>query len=255
MVDKTVVITRPTAQALPLAQQLAACGRQYELFPLLEILPLDDLADLDAALAGLHNYALVAFVSPNAIDAVFNRLPSWPTGVRIGVMGAGSRAALAAHGIDDGNADIISPADPERSDSETLLAVLDLQALSKQKVLIIRGESGRELLAEALRAAGIEVDQLAAYRRVAPDFTEQRQLQLSRLLTAPHDWIITSSEGLRILSQWANQLQLPGAVAKMQQQHLVVPHVRIAETAKKLGFQSITLTGSGDERLLVALQS
>jgi uroporphyrinogen-III synthase len=40
----------------------------------------------------------------------------------------------------------------------------------------------------------------------------------------------------------------------MQQQHLIVPHARIAETAN-LGFSKLTLTGSGDERLLAALQS
>jgi uroporphyrinogen-III synthase len=41
----------------------------------------------------------------------------------------------------------------------------------------------------------------------------------------------------------------------MQQQHLIVPHARIAETANNLGFSKLTLTGSGDERLLAALQS
>jgi uroporphyrinogen-III synthase len=41
----------------------------------------------------------------------------------------------------------------------------------------------------------------------------------------------------------------------MQQQHLIVPHARIAETARALGFARVTLTGSGDERLLAALQS
>jgi uroporphyrinogen-III synthase len=44
-------------------------------------------------------------------------------------------------------------------------------------------------------------------------------------------------------------------VAKLQQQHLIVPHARIAETASALGFNAVTLTGSGDERLLAALQS
>jgi uroporphyrinogen-III synthase len=43
-------------------------------------------------------------------------------------------------------------------------------------------------------------------------------------------------------------------VAKMQQQHIIVPHVRIAESAQKLGFGHITQTGSGDEPLLAALQ-
>jgi uroporphyrinogen-III synthase len=44
-------------------------------------------------------------------------------------------------------------------------------------------------------------------------------------------------------------------VVKMQLQSLIVPHVRIAETAQSLGFTRVTLTGSGDEQLLAALQS
>ena len=50
------------------------------------------------------------------------------------------------------------------------------------------------------------------------------------------------------------QLDNPDSVAKMQQQRLIVPHTRIAETAKKEGFLNVLLTGSGDERLLAALQ-
>lgn len=259
MRNKAVVITRPTAQAAPLAQRVAAMGLRPEEFPLLEILPLADSSALDAALASLDDYSLVAFVSPNAIDATFARIKRWPAGVCIGVMGAGSRATLAQHGVTDANARILSPTDTERTDSETLLAVLDLQALKAGRVLIIRGESGRELLADALRAHGITVSQVAAYRRVAPAFTPERMQKLSSLLNQENDWLVTSSEALRTLLAWAGELATKSdnvdAVAKMQQQHLIVPHVRIAETATSLGFQSITLTASGDEHLLVALQS
>jgi uroporphyrinogen-III synthase len=44
-------------------------------------------------------------------------------------------------------------------------------------------------------------------------------------------------------------------VAKVQQQSFIMPHIRIQETAQTLGFRNITLTGSGDEQLLAALQS
>jgi uroporphyrinogen-III synthase len=55
--------------------------------------------------------------------------------------------------------------------------------------------------------------------------------------------------------QMAEQACGAAGVAKMQQQTIIVPHVRIQETAQMLGFRHITLTGSGDERLLAALQS
>ncbi|MGV7209937.1 uroporphyrinogen-III synthase [Oxalobacteraceae bacterium A2-2] len=256
----TVVITRPLAQAGPLAARVAALGRPVEVLPLLEISALPDPSALQAELAALERNAMVAFVSPNAIDAAFAHIRQWPAGVRLAVLGEGSRAALAAHGISALNADIVSPADSARSDSEHLLQTLDLAALAGRRVLIVRGESGRELMADGLRAAGAEVATVAAYRRAVPELTPALAATLRRLLVRPNDWIITSSEALRGLRTLADGLQdaAPGAmdyVVLLQQQHLIVPHARIAETARALGFTRLTLTGSGDERLLAALQS
>jgi uroporphyrinogen-III synthase len=265
-----VVITRPLAQALPLAARVTALGRRVELLPLLEIEPLPQPAALLAALARLTapvpGYALVAFVSPNAIDAAFAHLRQWPDGVTLAVLGEGSRAALAAHGITPERVQIVSPADSAHSDSEHLLQTLDLQALRGKPVLIVRGESGRELMADGLRAAGALVDVVPAYRRSVPRLTPQLAATLRHLLSQQNDWIITSSEALRGLCDLLVRLdrEYPGphpdaarqnSVVLMQQQHLIIPHARIAETANNLGFSRLTLTGSGDERLLAALQS
>ncbi len=253
---KPVVVTRPLQQAEALASRVRAMGRDAVVFPLLEILPLQDTAALRAALQRLDEAALAAFVSPNAVDAVVAAgLQDWPALVAIAVVGEGSRAALARHGIDDGNARIFSPRDPARSDSEGLLEVLDLEALRGRKVMIFRGESGRELFADALRAAGALVEPVPAYRRLAPALDATRRLQLMQMLEQRHEWIVTSSEALRNLVTMAEQLSAADVVAKMQQQSLIVSHARIAETARELGFQDITLTGSGDEQLIAALQS
>src|SRR5476649_2600192 len=285
-----VVITRPLAQARPLAERVAALGRTVELLPLLEIHALADTAPLLAALAKLTApatlasaeaattaatpatlvtpyYALVAFVSPNAIDAAFAHIAQWPAGVTLAVLGEGSRAALAAHGVTPANAHIVSPADSAHSDSEHLLQTLDLAALRGRRVLIVRGDSGRELMADGLRAAGADVTVVAAYRRDVPALTPALSATLQRLLAQQNDWIVTSSEALRGLMLLLEELACREAgtatqqhihdttVAKMQRQHLIVPHARIAETAKQFGFTRLTLTGSGDERLLAALQS
>jgi uroporphyrinogen-III synthase len=254
-----VVITRPRAQALPLAERVAALGRRAEVLPLLDISPLPDTTQLRAVLARLHEFALVAFVSPNAIDAAFDHIAQWPAGVTLAVVGEGSRAALAAHGVTDETAHIVSPRDPVHSDSEHLLQALDLVALQGKQVLIVRGESGRELMADGFRAAGADVTVLPAYRRSVPQLTPEFSARLQALLAEPNDWIVTSSEALRGLFMLLEELACSAAcedvVAKMQQQHVIVPHARIAETARLLGLARVTLTGSGDERLLAALQS
>lgn len=253
--NSAVVITRPRAQADALAKQVAALGREAVVLPLLDIFPLPDQSRLAATLADLSRYTMVAFVSPNAIDAAFAHVKAWPREVTLAVLGEGSRVALARHGLDDSNATIVSPLDPARSDSENLLQSLDLAALAGKQVLIVRGESGRELMADGMRAAGATVTTVAAYRRSVPVLTPALRQQLLTLLERENDWIITSSEALRGLLALVDELDSPGNVSKLQQQHMIIPHARIAETAAMLGLTNITLCGSGDERLLAALQS
>ncbi|MFD2273002.1 uroporphyrinogen-III synthase [Undibacterium arcticum] len=170
---RPVVITRPLAQAGAFARQVAALGREAIVFPLLEIHPLSDPAPLQAVLAALadqSHYALVAFVSPNAIDACFAHLPRWPDGVALAVVGEGSRLALAAHGVTDANATIYRPVDAARSDSESLLEVLDLDALRGREVLIIRGEKRARAVGRCVargRGSGDAGSRLSAHRAAA----------------------------------------------------------------------------------------
>jgi len=250
-----VVVTRPLAQSGPLTDRVRALGREAVVFPLLEIAPLSDTKPLRACLAHLEDYALVAFVSPNAVDAAVPLVGRWPDSVAIAVVGAGSRHALSRHGLTEETARIYSPRDPHRSDSEGLIEALDLDALRGRRALIVRGESGREFLADALRAAGVAVEQIAAYRRTAPTLDEQGRRRLADLLDRGAEWLVTSSEALRILQDLVRTVQGEEGVAKMQRQRLIVPHRRIAETAHALGCRNVTLTVSGDEHLVAALQS
>lgn len=250
-----VVITRPRAQAEPLAARLIALGIPARVYPLLDIQPLPDSAPLQARLARLDDYALVAFVSPNAIDAAFAFIDTWPREVIAAVVGEGSRLALAAHGLTDANARIACPTNPQRTDSETLLEVLDLDELRGRKALIVRAETGRELLADRLRDAGIAVEQIAAYRRGPPPLDDARRVALQSLLQSDDDWVVTSSEALRNLRDEALAVAGPAGWNAMCAKGLIVPHQRIAETASELGFSRVTQCSSGDEALIAAIQS
>jgi uroporphyrinogen-III synthase len=259
MAQPMVVITRPEKQARTFSEGLKAIGRMPVFFPLFEIEALCDYVQLDTMLARLAHFEMVFFVSPNAIDAVFERLAylglQWPKQLAIGVMGVASRHALSLHGIDPEETKITSPQNTERTDSETLLEELNIELLREKSVLIVRGDAGRDFLSTKLGEHGVLVEHISAYQRRVPILDEVRKNCLNDLIKQNCDWILTSSEALKTLMRWSLQLASTDAVVNLQHQQLFVPHFRIAQIAKELGFQCVTLTASGDEKLLLALQS
>ncbi|BEV16209.1 uroporphyrinogen-III synthase [Herbaspirillum sp. DW155] len=248
-----VVVTRPLQQAGGFAARVQQLGRRAVVFPLLTIGPVEDATELKATLARLPEFALVVFVSPNAIDAAFAHLQGWPRQLPIGIVGEGSRVALRAHGVEGCNATIYGPQRADKMDSEELFKSLPLEQLRGKRALIVRGQDGRDFLSEALRQQGVEVEHVTAYRRLAPELDAPGRLQLLELLDGGADWVITSSEALRNLLHMARLAGGEERVVKLQRQRIVVSHHRIAETARELGFVQVDLTGSGDERLLAAL--
>ncbi len=252
--ERSAVITRPLAQALPFAQRLESLGLPAVIFPLLEIAPLGDTHALQATLQSIADFSLVMFVSPNAIDAALPFVPEWPAHVAIAVVGEGSRLRLAYHGLTPENTRIFCPAPGERMDSESLMRRLDIPALQGKGVLIVRGETGRNFLTDMLRQAGVRVHQLPAYCRQAPAMTANRQHALQQLAQGNYDWIITSSEALRILKQQVQTLPDATGLANLLRQRLLVSHPRIGEVAAELGFLQVELTDSGDDALIAALQ-
>ncbi|MGF6646065.1 MULTISPECIES: fused uroporphyrinogen-III synthase HemD/membrane protein HemX [Paraburkholderia] len=256
----TVVITRPAGQSTALAAQLDAAGIATLEFPLIEIVPVEDVAPLQAALVALERYALVVFVSPNAVDYAFAEFDSiWPHALPVGVVGPGSVAALARHGVEAPAYRVITPSagaddDVARFDSEALFAAIDASfgatSLEGKRVLIVRGDGGREWLADRLREGGVEVETVAAYRRLVPEPSIGAWSRVHELLAGePHAWLITSSEGVRNLDELAHEHLNAGEIAQLKRATLVAPHPRIAQTARGLGFDSITVSGAGDERI------
>lgn len=161
-----VLITRPRAQAEALARAIRADGGEPVLFPLIDILPVSDPARLDAILATLDRFDLAIFISPNAVQFALTHLSArgrfWPASLPIAVIGAGTAQALAAH-------DLHAAVTPrERFDSEALLAEPALQAVAGRRILILRGEGGRALLADTLTARGATVTYAECYRRAPP---------------------------------------------------------------------------------------
>lgn len=247
LTGKTIVVTRPRAQAGALADALAAAGGEALLFPLLEISAAADPAELVAAAARLGDYGLAVFISPNAVEhalpVLLARAP-WPPGLVPAAVGQGTVRALAAHGIGG----CVAPR--ERFDSEALLALPELQAgrVAGLRVAIFRGDGGRELLADTLRERGAAVDCVACYRRSPPAGGAAPLLEAWR--AGRLDAItLSSSEGLRYL---VDMLDAEGRT-RLAQTPLFVPHARIAENARALGLRMVVETPPADAGIIAGL--
>lgn len=236
-----IMVTRPRDQAEFLAQRIEQAGGIPLLFPLLEIAPVEDDKRLLEQASRLPQFDLAVFISPNAVKygmRAIRAAGNIPPALRIATVGQGSAKALRELGV----ADVIAPS--ERFDSEGLLALPKLQDIDGWRVMIFRGDGGRELLGETLRARGASVEYAACYRRSKP------QWDANALLDAAPDAItVTSSEALCYLWQIFEKQHRDNICGIP----LFVPHKRIADLARQQGWQWVQMTDAGDEGLLSAL--
>jgi uroporphyrinogen-III synthase len=218
------------------------------LYPGIEILDPPDPAALDAVIDRLEDFDLAIFISPSAVHKAMTRIRArraLPQHLRCAAIGPGGVRALHQFGISE----VIAPAaGSERHDSESLLATDFLQDVSGMRVVIFRGDGGRELLRDALSARGARVEAVTCYRRAPPSWDSAPLVQAwARGKVAAV--IATSSEGLR---QFCERLGAEGT-ARCRATPLIVPHPRIAEAARAMGMNNVVESGSGDAALLAAL--
>jgi uroporphyrinogen III methyltransferase/synthase len=130
------------------------------------------------AVADLHTYALVCLTSPNGVHLLFEAMAGDGRDARalanasVAAIGAGTEAALAEYGV---IADIV----PERFVAEELVGALDKLELDGKPVLVARAAEAREVLPDALRKRGAQVDVVALYETVA-DQPEPEELERAR---------------------------------------------------------------------------
>lgn len=246
---RRIVVTRPAEQADSLCRAIAARGGVPILFPVLAIAPVVDDHELMHAIARLDEYDLAFFVSPNAVRHALDRIlacRSWPGTLAVATVGGGSARALHERGFDD----VIVPLDGFDSEAVLALPAFGADQIAGRRVLILRGDGGRELLGERLIERGASVDRVTCYRRFCPDADAAPLLGLAR--EGRLDAItLTSSEGVR------NFVTMLGADGVEVLKHVPVfaPHPRIASFAREDGFVDVVVTAPGDAGLLAALET
>ena len=239
-----LLVVRPAALARRMARVIEAAGFDCIVFPVLEIGPAPDAAALEAALARLPECALAAFVSPSSVDAAFAIVGSWPGGMRFAAVGEGTAMALREHGVER----VIAPTG--RGDAQALLGLPELVALAAPRVMVFRGAKGSERLAAGLRDAGREVHEAVCYSSspATPDAEPVlRLLHAGRL----HGIVAGSSRTLRALRDAVG----PDGLALLDRLAVFVPHQRVADAAKALGWAAAEVAGPGDARLVSGMQS
>ena len=163
----TVAVTRARAQASELAARLRALGATVLEAPAIRIVPLAGGAPR------LDGYDLICLTSPNGVQTLFDRLKEAGldaraiAGSRVAAIGPGTATALERHGI---AADIV----PDRFVAEGLIDALADVPL--KRALVARAAGGRDVLPDALRERGVEVDVLPLYETV-PEPLSQTDLE------------------------------------------------------------------------------
>lgn len=248
--SRGIVITRPAGEAQRLAALIREAGGVPLVYPALEIIDVTDVGPLEDAIARLAQFDFAIFISPSAVDKAMTRIQSrrtLPEGLQCVAIGPGGVRALQKFGVTNVIAPPRGAARDERYDSEALLDSPFLQDVQGKRVVIFRGDGGRELLRDTLSARGARVETVTCYRRGKPGF-DAAELNAIAQRGEVAAIIITSSEGLR---NFCAHLGEAGS-AWLRATPLVVPHPRIAAAARELGFAQVVQVPPGDQALAAA---
>ena len=234
-----VLVTRPQPQADAWVEQLIGLGLDASALPLLGIADAVDPVAVQRAWAELAGQQLVMFVSPNAVERFFALAPvaqAWPGTLLAAGTGPGTAAALTSHGVPARQ--VVCPAaDGLSPDSEALWQILQGRAdWQGSRALIVRGESGRNWLAERLVERGATVGFVESYRRIAPTWTALQQQCLQAAMQAPqaHVWLLSSSQAITHLAGLGVHPAGLGLRA-------LATHARVAQAARERGFERVAV--------------
>ena len=241
-----VLVTRPRTQATELVNAIEGHGGCAYCFPVMEIVPFDEIVVRKRA-AEMEKPDIVIFISRNAVEYGIK----YTEGGKIAVIGPATANAVQAAGR------VVDIRPSSGYDSEHLLAEAALKDVAGKRVRIIRGTSGRELLAEKLSERGATVEYLSVYERRAPEVGAETLADLESRWRQGEISVVTvmSVQSLRnlarILPAWC--------AAQLESTPLVTPAGRVLKEALDRYPASRPILASGPSaneivRAIIAIQ-
>jgi uroporphyrinogen-III synthase len=232
-----VLVTRPEQQAMPLCRLLENEGAITFRLPAVDIKPLQRGKALAARLGALESFDLIIFNSANAVRFGAALLDQ-KRDLRLAAVGPATAHALNQAGYRVA----VQPAGG--FDSESLLAHPTLEHVAGQRILLVRGRRGRELLEQELQRRGAQVIAAEVYERVpsAPGASALKALEEQFAARAVHVITATSVE----IAQNLLDLATPVLREEFARVHWLVPSARVAEALGR-GFRAPLLTAASAE--------
>ncbi len=239
-----VILMRPGAANERLANRLRGDGIQAWCWPAFTItLPEDE--DLVAKrLSDLDDVDMVILASPAAVAAVAHWVQKWPEHITLATVGEGTARVIRAAWGDE--VPLIYPeGDAEHSGSEALFEQLQHTQIPR-RVLICRGQTGREWLSEQLSILGADVEKLAAYVRVPIELTNEQLDDLQKAVRGPSPIVyVTSTDSVSTLLHAIRPVA--GAREWFLHGTAITIHPRCADRLREAGFVHVEITVTLDE--------
>jgi len=245
---KTVIITRPLAQAQNMFERLEARQATVVHFPVINISDANNIETAKQYFTDVANFQLIIFISANAVHYAMKNTQELGINFNnstIAAVGPATKAALENYGCK------VNIVPTQGFNSEALLNDPALQDIEQQNILIVRGEGGREHLRQTLESRKAQVHYAEVYQRQLP--SERNSIDLSQLPATSTALLLYSVESVQNL--WA--LCSTAEKQLLTKITVIAGSQRIAAAVTKYGFakDSIIAENPSDGAMLAALNN
>ncbi|MGH8559950.1 MAG: uroporphyrinogen-III synthase [Methylococcales bacterium] len=234
-----VLVTRPKRQAKNFCNLIEANGGQALRFPTLKIRALSPSGSVFAKLENLKQFDWLVFISANAVYFALKACDNAlfiPAHLKVAAIGKATAAALERSGI---AVDLV-PCD--HFNSEAFLALPQMQSVTGQRFLIVRGQGGREVLADTLKQRGAQVQYVEVYQRLRPTVDIHIHLKVWRERGIDAVTIFSGESLTNFVAMLGDE-----GMALFRNTPLLLAGERIAAQAERAGFKNVNLASNATD--------